>query len=619
LKWQDSFTHSITGDKVLADLELPNSSNDEANDLVAQSRIDREVLGALHSRVCPSVPHGGDSEFAYICSDLCTQLGITTEDIATRLDVFSGDASAMKREGMHPWAYRYAGHQFGSFVRQLGDGRAASLAQVCTQHENYSMNVNTVLGQWFRDRSLVSEHEKLTVRPGQCTPSKHIELQLKGSGRTPYSRRFDGRAVVRSSVRELLMSEAMYHLGVPTTRALCLVGTNAPVIREAVEPAAVLCRTSPSWIRFGSFEAPYYSEEHRGPGSPPEILEQLTNYAIETHFPFASELVVSELATSVEESMLMHVMHRTAKLVAAWSSLGFVHGVMNTDNFSVLGLTLDYGPYGFVSGYNPLYSPNKTDAGGLYALGRQLDVAEFVYSAFVQTIAPVSTDRRKHLIGQFSGIISEYYYGLMCAKLGLVSSTRLLSTTTESTSTPSARTIVDKLLALMRIGHLDYTITMRHFVPQLITLAQDTQGTDLVPALFSDVVHEIVDIASTSTSPDDISHLCADMQQWCVEYAREFESNAAQSHSYDEARETALDLNPAFILRNSIAQRVIDDLGYNVDKNLPAHKLDEQHHSAGAAMKQTMSSIQAPYQSEHPEAMLHPDEQIDATPLSCSS
>lgn len=235
--------------------------------------------------------------------------------------------------GMAPYAQNYSGHQFGSFAGQLGDGRAISLGEY----------VNRRGERW--------------------------EMQLKGAGKTPYSRFADGRAVMRSSIREFLCSEAMHHLGVPTTRALSLVATNDAVTRDMFydgnardEPGAVVCRVARSFIRFGTFQAPAVRGEH-------ELLRQLADYTIDTHFaPDDEEVRRAPRDTEHNENryalMFRRVVHRTAELAAAWQSVGFVHGVLNTDNCSVLGDTIDYGPYGWLDTYDPRYTPNTTDLPG---------------------------------------------------------------------------------------------------------------------------------------------------------------------------------------------------------------------------------------------------------------
>src|SRR5258706_6497732 len=233
--------------------------------------------------------------------------------------------------GMQPYAARYGGHQFGHWAGQLGDGRAITLGEVI------------------------------------AADGSRQELQLKGAGRTPYSRTADGRAVLRSSLREFMCSEAMYHLGVPTTRALSLVGTGEPVIRDMFydgnprpEPGAIVCRVAPSFLRFGNLQIHAAQGEH-------ETLRRLADFIRENYFS----------SMSIEE-MFLEVCRRTGELMADWMRLGFVHGVMNTDNLSILGLTIDYGPYGWLEDYDLEWTPNTTDAEGRrYCYGNQPHIAQW--------------------------------------------------------------------------------------------------------------------------------------------------------------------------------------------------------------------------------------------------
>ena len=281
-------------------------------------RRPRQVHGALWSKVQPT-PVSAPRLVAH-SPEVMALLGLDEETLrsAESLRVLSGNALW---PGMVPYAANYGGHQFGNWAGQLGDGRAI------------------VLGEW--------------VAPD----GTHHEMQLKGAGPTPYSRRADGRAVLRSSIREFLCSEAMHHLGVPTTRALSLVATGDEVIRDMfydgnpeAEPGAIVCRVAPSFLRFGNFEL-CTSRDDVG------LLRQLADYTLTHFFP--------ELGAPSKDTygaFFAEVARRTARLIAHWQAVGFVHGVMNTDNMSILGLTIDYGPYGWVDDFNPGWTPNTTDA-----------------------------------------------------------------------------------------------------------------------------------------------------------------------------------------------------------------------------------------------------------------
>jgi uncharacterized protein YdiU (UPF0061 family) len=278
----------------------------------------RQVHGALWSKVQPTPVSA--PRLVALSPEVARLLGL--DEAALRSDewvrVLSGNALW---PGMVPYAANYGGHQFGNWAGQLGDGRAIVLGELLAPE------------------------------------GKRYELQLKGAGRTPYSRRADGRAVLRSSIREFLCSEAMHHLGVPTTRALSLVATGDTVIRDMfydgnpeAEPGAIVCRVAPSFLRFGNFEL-CTSRGDEG------LLKQLADYTLTQLFP--------ELGTPSRDAyaaFYSEVARRTARLIAHWQAVGFVHGVMNTDNMSILGLTIDYGPYGWIDDFNPGWTPNTTDA-----------------------------------------------------------------------------------------------------------------------------------------------------------------------------------------------------------------------------------------------------------------
>lgn len=306
----------------------------------------REVRGALWSRIAPT-PVAAPRVLA-VSAEMFAELGLDATDAATSrfADVFAGNALL---PGMDPFATNYGGHQFGHWAGQLGDGRAITLGE----------SVNDAGERW--------------------------ELQLKGAGPTPYSRTADGRAVLRSSIREFICSEAMHHLGVPTTRALSLVATGEDVVRDMfydgrpkAEPGAVVCRVAPSFLRFGHFELPASRGEH-------DLLRQLVDFTIRRDFPH-----LQGRGESLHADWFGEICTRTARLMAEWMRVGFVHGVMNTDNLSILGLTIDYGPYGWIDAYDPDWTPNTTDAGGRrYRFGWQPAIARWNLMRLAQALAPL--------------------------------------------------------------------------------------------------------------------------------------------------------------------------------------------------------------------------------------
>lgn len=331
----------------------------------------RQTPGVLYSRTMPT-PVNKPALIGW-SDDLARELDLERPDQADT-DVLGGN---LVTPSMYPYAACYAGHQFGSWAGQLGDGRAITLGELQSKGKSW-------------------------------------ELQLKGAGPTPYSRRADGRAVLRSSVREYLMSEAMFHLGVPTTRALALVSTGDQVLRDMFynghaeyEPGAIVMRVAPSFLRFGNFEI----LADRGEG---KNLKNLIDWTIEKHYPHIE-------GDGKILKWFGEVVERTAFLMTEWMRVGFVHGVMNTDNMSILGLTIDYGPYSFLDDYDPAFTPNTTDLPGRrYAFGRQASIGYWNLGCLANALAPLfeSTDQLKEVLESFVDIFWRKYYEMMAAKLG---------------------------------------------------------------------------------------------------------------------------------------------------------------------------------------------------------
>jgi len=295
-------------------------------------------------------------------------------------------------EGSTPFAMCYAGHQFGHFVPRLGDGRAINLGSANDWH-----------------------------------------LQLKGAGETLYSRQGDGRAVTRSSIREYLMSEAMHALGIPTTRALAIIGSDEDVARERWEKGAIVLRMSKSWVRFGTFEYFYYANEH-------SKLEQLADYVIDQSYP--------HLKSKQDAYYLMfdELVSRTAELVAQWQAYGFNHGVMNTDNMSIAGLTIDYGPYAFLDDYDFDYICNHTDMDGRYSYGNQPRVAHWNLSMLARALSPlISYTRLEEVLKNYSLLFDNAYSLLMSKKLGF------------DTTQKSDLGLLKELLQILQENRVDYT------------------------------------------------------------------------------------------------------------------------------------------------------------------
>jgi uncharacterized protein YdiU (UPF0061 family) len=361
--------------------------------------VPRPVANACYTRVEPT-PVTAPKLLAW-SDDLAQFLGLRKDDVAA--EVLAGNRLL---PGMQPYAARYGGHQFGTWAGQLGDGRAITLGELV------------------------------------AADGSRQELQLKGAGKTPYSRTADGRAVLRSSLREFLCSEAMHWLGVPTTRALSLVATGEPVMRDmfydghpAPEPGAVLCRVAPSFLRFGNFQILAAHEEH-------DALKRLLDYVIATHFPGLAA-----------EEFFREVCERTARLMADWMRLGFVHGVMNTDNLSVLGLTIDYGPYGWLEGYDPQWTPNTTDLPGRrYCYANQPQIALWNLARFAEALLPlVPREALEAGLEAYGRTYQETMATALARKLGF-----------ESLEQPGDDELAAELFAALGEAETDFTLFFRN-------------------------------------------------------------------------------------------------------------------------------------------------------------
>lgn len=379
--------------------------------------------------------------------------------------------------GATPLAMLYAGHQFGHLVPQLGDGRALLLGEI----------LDTQGVPW--------------------------EIQLKGAGITPYSRSGDGRAVLRSTIREYLCSEAMHGLGIPTTRALCITGSDDEVYREQIESAAVLVRIAPSHVRFGSFEVFYYRDQY-------DNLRQLADYLLQHHF--------SSLADSSQPylAMFSQVVKATASLIAQWQLVGFSHGVMNTDNMSMLGLTLDYGPFGFLDTYDENFICNHSDHEGRYAFSKQPSIGQWNLTCLAQAMLPLFSDdvheavelAQTALSGYEKAFMQTYTRGFR-AKLGL------------KDDNPEDHALVTDLLQRMQDNNVDYS----RFFRALSGFEVANQGKGCRAA------DEFVDRQA--------------FRQWATEYAQRLQ----QEQSKDDVRRDEMNkTNPKYILRNYLLQNAIE-------------------------------------------------------------
>lgn len=448
----------------------------------------RQVVGALYSSVAPT-PVAEPRLLAY-SREVAELLGVDAAAVESPAfaQVFAGNR---RLPGMQTYAANYGGHQFGHWAGQLGDGRAISLGE--TVH-----------------------------RDGQ-----RWELQLKGAGQTPYSRNADGRAVLRSSVREFLCSEAMHHLGVPTTRALCLIGTGEGVVRDMFydgrpreEPGAIVCRVAPSFIRFGNFELPASRGDHA-------LLAQLVDFTIRRDFP-ALAAAHAPGSDALRSAWFGEVCRLTALLVAQWMRVGFVHGVMNTDNLSILGLTIDYGPYGWIDDFDPDWTPNTTDREhGRYRFGQQVQVAYWNLGRLAGAIAPLfATHDGLHAgLQRYVDTFVDADRGHIAAKLGLLH------------CDDDDILLMQSLQALLQQAEVDMTLFFRGL---------------------ADVDAPAGDVAALREAFYDEAKFAAawpDFQSWLQQYRQRL---ARDDVPVEQRRARMNAANPRYVLRNYLAQLAID-------------------------------------------------------------
>ena len=466
----------------------------------------RQVTGAAFSRVRPARV-AAPVTLAW-SREVAESLGISA-DVCRSADfaaVFSGNRIPV---GADPVAFTYGGHQFGSWAGQLGDGRAIALGEVIDQH------------------------------------GQHQTLQLKGAGPTPYSRRADGRAVLRSSLREFLCSEAMHHLGVPTTRALSLVRTGDVVVRDMLydghpraEPGAIVCRVAPSFTRFGNFQLPAI----RGDKA---LLRQWLDFTIRADFPHlaaaAPNAVDNDAAFNVLVGRFFHeVCERTARLLIEWMRVGFVHGVLNTDNMSILGLTIDYGPYGWLEGFDAGWTPNTTDAEGRrYRYGAQPQVAHWNLLQLGHALVSLTNDPEAIQAGLdlYGDRYFEGFQSMMARRLGWEA--------WRGEGDGNDERLVNDLFRVLSSTETDQVIFFRALADVAVTDAADANDDDrllpLTEAFYAP--HEVVGEVKAG--------LLAWLRAWATR---------VRSGGIDETtrRRQMNALNPKFVLRNYLAQEAID-------------------------------------------------------------
>ena len=529
----------------LNDLAFVNSFVRELPGDPVMDNVPRQVRHASYTRVDPTpVP----SPRLLAWSDAVgAMLGISRPASPEGLEaqVLGGDKVLT---GMLPYAARYGGHQFGHWAGQLGDGRAITLAEV--------------IG----------------------ADGQRYELQLKGAGKTPYSRTADGRAVLRSSVREFMCSEAMHHLGIPTTRALSLVATGEAVVRDMfydgnpqAEPGAIVCRVAPSFVRFGNFQIHAAYQEL-------DTLRQLADYVIATHFPGLGEPSPETYTRWFEE-----ICRRTATLMAEWMRVGFVHGVMNTDNMSILGLTIDYGPYGWLEGYDPGWTPNTTDAQGRrYCYGNQPKIGLWNVVQLANALIPLIGDKAplEKALAAYGETYASAWRRMLGDKLGLV-----------ALEGEADDKLTNDLFELLQAVETDMTLFFRLLpnVPLGDTAQKTTDAALVEPlrrAFYSD----------DAFAPERLSGRAAWLRRYLTRVRQDAMPESARRNRMNRA-------NPKYVLRNYLAQQAIDAL--------------EQ--GDASILESLMNVLQSPYdeQPEHdaladrrPEWARH---KPGCSALSCSS
>ncbi len=444
---------------------------------------------------------------------LARELGLAPDALRSQagVEAFTGNQPIA---GSQPLASVYSGHQFGVWAGQLGDGRAILLGEA-----------HTAAGP--------------------------REIQLKGSGRTPYSRMGDGRAVLRSSIREYLCSEAMWGLGIPTTRALMVTGSDAPVRREEMETSAVVTRVAPSFMRFGHFE-------HFSARNQLDELRTLADYVLDRFYPQCRS--TDKFAGNAYAALLEQVSERTAAMVAQWQAVGFCHGVMNTDNMSILGLTIDYGPFQFLDAFDPGHICNHSDDQGRYAYNKQPNIAYWNLFCLGQALLPLIGDQDLALaaLESYKQLFPRELELRMRAKLGLPD------------AQPQDRELIEGILALLAADKVDYTIFWRR-----LSMHAAGEPASLVRDLF--LQREAFDA-------------------WSLQYSKRLSTESAPQ---------MLRTNPKYVLRNHLGELAIRQA-----------KLKDH-----SGVEDLLALLQAPY-DEHPghndKAGFPPDwaTQIE---ISCSS
>ncbi|NNG00726.1 MAG: YdiU family protein [Desulfobacteraceae bacterium] len=455
----------------------------------------RQVRSACYSAVQPASVAA--PELVAYAREVAEMLGITAD--VCESDEFAAVFTGNKLvAGMAPYAMCYGGHQFGNWAGQLGDGRAIALGDI----------ISPCGERWT--------------------------LQLKGAGPTPYRRNADGLAVLRSSVREFLCSEAMFHLGVPTTRALSLTLTGEQVWRDMfydgrpkLEPGAVVCRVAPSFTRFGNFEIFTARNE-------PDVLKQLVDYTLRNDFP-----QLGAPSTDNYIRWFERVCELTADMIVHWMRVGFVHGVMNTDNMSILGLTIDYGPYGWLENYDPKWTPNTTDAQGRrYCFGNQPAIAQWNLVQLANAVYPLikRVEPLQEALERYVARYNRLWRSMMAQKLGL-----------KAFDAATDESLVTDLLELLQQAETDMTIFFRRLAHLSADAAPEPEAND----------EQLIEpLKSAYYIPGQMTPgLHRQTGDWLRRYVRRLDSDGLAD---TDRRHRMNAVNPKYVLRNYMAQQAID-------------------------------------------------------------
>lgn len=502
------------------------------------NNVPRQVYNACFSYVSPKIP--SNPSIIHVVHQMAEEIGLNKNDIEDE-DFVAFFSGAKIYPNTQPFALCYAGHQFGNWAGQLGDGRAINLMEVSHLEKNFT-------------------------------------LQLKGAGPTPYSRTADGLAVLRSSIREYLCAEAMHHLGVPTTRSLSLVLTGDEVLRDimyngnpAYEKGAIVCRVAPSFIRFGNFEIFAARQDHTN-------LKLLADFTIQHYFP-SIKVTGKEKYIQFFEA----VSKSTLEMILHWQRVGFVHGVMNTDNMSIHSITIDYGPYGWLEDYNPTWTPNTTDnQNKRYRFENQPQIGLWNLYQLANALYPLieETQPLEAILDAYTKAYDLKYLQMMQSKLGL------------QINDKEDRDLIQELIDVLQAIETDMTIFFRNLS---LVLKNDTPETALTKIEFA-----------FYNANDCNESIALKWHNWFTKY-----SNRLQLETFSDAeRSSAMNqVNPKYVLRNYMAQLSID----------AAEKEDY------SILKELFELLQKPYE-EQPEYekwyAKRPDwarVKIGCSMLSCSS